>query len=269
MSGTRNIPEHIKREVRRRCGFGCVICGAPIYEYDHMKEWSVVKEHEADDITLLCSNHHTEKTKGLLPTELLRKYDKNPYNIKHGKSASNRLYFYGNYCRFILGGNTFVTENYGYYPSLLVPLVIDGEPLFSFTLFKGELFLNAKIYDKDNNLMLVIKNNHLAYSLGNWDVTFIGSTLTLRQAERDILLKLTFETPNTVIVDRGKLYYNGASVLLHKDKLLVGEKENNQFIGSTVKNLPIGFSIGEQSFDGVRTGVRISLINRHSAYKNK
>ena len=61
------IPSGIQREVRQRCGFGCVICGMPLYEYEHMKEWAIVREHVADDITLLCDQHHREKTSGLLP----------------------------------------------------------------------------------------------------------------------------------------------------------------------------------------------------------
>jgi len=32
----RNIPLPIQREVRQRCGFGCVICGTLLYEYDHI-----------------------------------------------------------------------------------------------------------------------------------------------------------------------------------------------------------------------------------------
>ncbi len=66
---SRNIPLPIQREVRQRCGFGCVICGFPLYEYDHLKGWPNVQEHIASDITLLCDKHHREATSGLLPRE--------------------------------------------------------------------------------------------------------------------------------------------------------------------------------------------------------
>lgn len=42
---SRNIPLSIQRKVRQRCGFGCVICGMPLYEYEHMAEWAQVKRH--------------------------------------------------------------------------------------------------------------------------------------------------------------------------------------------------------------------------------
>jgi len=49
---SRNISLPIQREVRQRCGFGYVICGFPLYGYDHLKDWANFKEHIANDITL-------------------------------------------------------------------------------------------------------------------------------------------------------------------------------------------------------------------------
>ncbi|MGU5889575.1 hypothetical protein, partial [Aeromonas hydrophila] len=83
---SRNIPLPIQREVRQRCGFGCVICGMPLYEYEHMEEWANVKRHVAEEITLLCDQHHREKTGGLLPKEVVRDANKNPFNLRKGVS---------------------------------------------------------------------------------------------------------------------------------------------------------------------------------------
>lgn len=74
----RKIPLPIQREVRQRCGFGCVICGVPSYEYHHMKGWATVKEHVAEDITLLCDGHHREVTSGLLPEEKVSEANARP-----------------------------------------------------------------------------------------------------------------------------------------------------------------------------------------------
>src|SRR5207248_2332597 len=32
----------MKREIRQRCGFGCVLCGRPLYTYEHMEGWARV-----------------------------------------------------------------------------------------------------------------------------------------------------------------------------------------------------------------------------------
>lgn len=58
------IPEDVKRQVRQRCAFGCVICGLPVYHYDHMTAYHVVKEHDAANITLLCASHHDQRPVG-------------------------------------------------------------------------------------------------------------------------------------------------------------------------------------------------------------
>ena len=69
----RTIPESIKRKVRQRCGFGCVICGIGLYEYEHFApEYKDAKSHAPEGITLLCPNHHARKTIGRLSLETIK-----------------------------------------------------------------------------------------------------------------------------------------------------------------------------------------------------
>ena len=64
---SRNIPSAVQREVRQRCGFGCVVCGSAIYDYEHFDpEFAEAKAHEAGRIALLCPTDHARKRKGLL-----------------------------------------------------------------------------------------------------------------------------------------------------------------------------------------------------------
>ena len=104
---SRNIPLPIQREVRERCGFGCVVCGLPLYEYDHLVDWATVHSHVADDITLLCDRHHREKTSGLLPAEAVLEANSNPHNLQQGVSEPYDLHFAGEGCQVIAGGNRF------------------------------------------------------------------------------------------------------------------------------------------------------------------
>lgn len=70
---TRPIPLPVKRQVRRRDGFGCINCGSALYTYDHFDpEFQDAVAHTADGIWLLCSNCHLRKTKGLLSMQTLR-----------------------------------------------------------------------------------------------------------------------------------------------------------------------------------------------------
>lgn len=254
----RNIPANIKREVRKRCGFGCVMCGAPIYEYEHMKEWAKYKEHRAEDITLLCPNHHAEKTKGLLPIKIVREKNNNPFNLKNKRSKPTGLYFSGNSCSFVIGGNVFKMKSVSEFPTFLLPILIDGHPILCFNLFKGQLSLNANIYDKNNKLVLKISDNELEYSVDVWDITFISNTLTINQAQRDILLRIKFEPTNTVIIEKAKLYYNEVEVIVEKTKIIIGGKYQNEFSNNVSKNVPVGLFIGKDIDLEVAAAIRMS-----------
>lgn len=217
---SRNIPLPIQREVRQRCGFGCVICGMPLYEYEHMSEWAQVHRHVADEITLLCDQHHREKTGGLLPKGILQKANANPFNLREGVSKPYNLHFSGNQAEIVIGGNSFTCEDQGY-GTVMVPISIDGVALIGLILGDGHLLLNVVAFDEFNSPVLHIKNNQLFYSTSPWDIQLISTTLTIREAHRKILLELEFSPPNKVTVTRGRFLRNGIEVLVRPENILI------------------------------------------------
>jgi len=70
----REIPAAVKRTVRQACGFGCMVCGEAIYEYEHIDpEFAEAKEHSPDAIGLLCPTCHARVTRRLYsPPQRLR-----------------------------------------------------------------------------------------------------------------------------------------------------------------------------------------------------
>ena len=150
---SRNIPLPIQREVRQRCGFGCVICGMPLYEYEHMEEWALVKRHVADEITLLCDQHHREKTNRLLPKEVVRKANTEPFNLREGVSKPYLLHFSGEEAIVEIGGNTFSCVDQGY-GTAMVPISVDGTPLIGLILADGHFLLNLVIFNEYNSPVL-------------------------------------------------------------------------------------------------------------------
>jgi hypothetical protein len=69
---SRNIPEHVKAEVRKACNYGCVLCGRIPYHYDHLNiPYAEAKEHAADDIVLLCVEHHDAKTRNIISADII------------------------------------------------------------------------------------------------------------------------------------------------------------------------------------------------------
>ncbi|PGN13198.1 cell division protein [Bacillus cereus] len=264
---SRAIPQSIQREVRQRCGFGCVICGNPIFDYDHMKEWSKVKEHVAEDITLLCAEHHRAVTTRLLPRKVVLEANENPYNLSQGHSTPMKLYYAGNTCEFFIGGNRFIMDSPKGFPGQLVPIMVDGIPLLNFIFVGGQLLLNVQLFDENNEVILLIKENQLVYGIESWDIQMVGRTLTIRERARKILVNITFETPNKVIVDKARILYNGAEILIKQDEMLVGNTmcymKNNTF-----KNIPIGVCIGDTPYPAL-VGISLSDINRYSKQSEK
>jgi hypothetical protein len=252
------IPRAIAREVRQRCGFGCVVCGLPLYDYEHMEEWSVVKRHVATEITLLCNQHHREKTSGLLPIEMVREANADPYNLRAGVSPPYPLHFAGDTCETTIGSNTFTlpalregeTDD-----RLFFPLVVDGEALLSFLVESGRLLLSLSVYDDFNYLALRIADNQLQYSVRPRDIEFVGRRLTLRTAQKHVLLEMRLEVPNRVVIDRGRFLRNGAELLVRPNGVRIESLGGTSFSGTratgrgayagiVVGPLPAGFGVG-------------------------
>ena len=217
---SRNIPLPIQREIRQRCGFGCVICGIPLYEYEHMEEWANVQRHVADEITLLCDQHHREKTAGLLPKEAVREANDKPYNLKDGVSKPYDLHFSGAQAEILIGGNGFTCEDQGY-GTIMVPISVDGTPLIGFVIADGHLLLNLVIFDEFNCPVLHINNNQLFYSVSPWDIQLVGKKLSIREAHRKILIEIEFQPPNKVVITRGRFLRNGVEILVRPTNILI------------------------------------------------
>jgi trigger factor len=83
------IPADVLRRVRQRCGFGCVICGLPFYDVDHIVDYTDMRIHDEDNLTLLCQNHHRAKTpkNRRLSLETVRRYDADPHNRRYGTTG--------------------------------------------------------------------------------------------------------------------------------------------------------------------------------------
>ena len=241
----RNIPLSIQRTVRQRCGFGCVICGFPLYEYDHIKGWANVHEHVAEDITLLCDLHHREATSGLLPRDKIIEANKAPHNLQSGISKPLQLHFEGDSCEVHIGGNYFTTKMSGDYTES-IPIIVDGIPLIAFILQDGHLLLNVNLFDEYNQLVLRIVNNQLFYSISPWDIKIVGKTLTIREKARKMLIRMTYEPPNKVVIDKGRFLCNGVEILVDSDQILV--TNNNTLIsGCSSTNCHGGLIIGPTS----------------------
>lgn len=233
------IPDPIRREVRQRCGFGCVICGCPVYDYEHMLEWSIVKRHVASEITLLCDKHHRAKTSRLLSPEIVKRANEKPFNLNRSASAPDPLYFEGEKAIVNIGDCTFSTLYNGNETSLTALQILD-KPIIKVTLMDGHYLLDIELFNKNNELLLSIKSSILEYSVGTWDIEFEGNTLTIREGSRDIFVEIAFESPDTVSIKRGNVYFKSVNVKISPRGLKIGTSEISQV---HIENVLIGIWI--------------------------
>lgn len=257
----RNIPEPIKRAVRQRCGFGCVICGLPIYDYDHKPGFARVRRHVAEEITLLCPTHHAEKTRGLLTNAQVEAADLTPFNRGTGSTSPYSLWFGGTEPPIILMiGFTFTCVTDKRRPTWMWPLCLNGYKPFGFTLDEGGLLLNVDVRDSRHAQALVIRDSVMRVSSDVWDATLVGQTLTIREQAQSFLVEMDFNPPNVVRVNRYYCKAFGSQIDVKPDSITVsgGELPNVTDIGGIRSRVDanIGMLFGDKPL-GMTAGIRV------------
>lgn len=263
-----HMPEAIRRAVRQRCGFGCVICGHPLYHVDHLIEYSVVEEHDPENLTLLCTNHHAEKTNGLLSLEQVRASNQVPYNRQRNASPPYLLNYEGSSAKVAIGGVVAVRTKL-YDEETFIALMIDDRPLVFFRRQDNALLLSAQIFDRYNRITLVIADNELVYGTDNWDVRLEGNRLTLWQAERQPFLTIRFDVPNTITFLDSRIMCNGAVIDVREGEAYLGTPQSTtQVQNMHVVDSDIALAVGEIP-EGLRGGFRLAGVDRYSEFPRR
>lgn len=197
---SRDIPDAIMREVRQRDGFGCVVCGLAIVDYDHVApEFNEAREHSSSGIVSLCPGCHGRKTRGLLSTETILDAMQKPKAKQRGFSfdsfdigRSHPVIVFGN----VLARNTPVI------------LRMNGQDVLSVRppLDEGQPFLiDARFANEFGQKILWIDSNNWHVPISNWDVKASGRTIELRQVAGRFSLILRCDPPNKLTIERFRM----------------------------------------------------------------
>lgn len=227
----RYIPADIKREVRQACAFGCVICRCPLYEYDHIEEYSVVGEHKAENLALLCPNCHFKKGKKQISKEWIReckssaknrfltsdRIQKVPYTIDLGSNLITSF----------KGGVIFYCRNFGYLKM--------G--------FTDSLSLSGVFYGADGIVALAIEDNELRLNNHIWDIEYTGSTIIFRHALRDVFLSVDINSDKKLIAITGKYFINDIPITISNKGICLDG--NPIVLENIVQNANLGLVITE------------------------
>ena len=236
----RQIPDGVKREVRQRCGFGCVLCASSIFDYEHFDpDFTRAREHRPEGITLLCPSCHAKKTRNLMSARRVREADQTPaakakkYGFSEIEGTPNRPFvrFAGMLLR-----------------NCITPVRIRGFPILSFEEAEaagGPYRLSASFFNERGRPSLFIRKNEWQVLADTWDVEVVGSSVTVRNGPGQIALQLRFVPGVGLLVDRLEMHCAGYRLSGNAETLEVVPPNGGllSFTGCISDNCNIGLAL--------------------------
>lgn len=245
MKFQRAIPYSIKRKVRQACGFGCAICGHPIFEYDHIIPFSKVKEHKVANLCCLCPNHHADKTRKLIDEKLIAKARNNPFNLRNKNVTTHPFFFYGDECVIEIGSfynycqrGADKSKIYEY-----APLVMANEEIIKIKFGPEDfLLLDLLVKNSNNEIVVAIIENELITKLNFWDIEFKGQILTVKERREhgvEIFFEMTIDAPSRIAIRKAHLYNKWSQIKVQGD-YIIDMKNKGRFSNSAAINCRYG-----------------------------
>lgn len=237
---SRTVPGDMRREVRQRCGFGCVRCGLGLYDYEHFDpDFKDATEHSAHGITLLCMQCNQKRRRGVLSVESVRVANVNPRCFEQG--FSNEAFDFGQQpIEIVFAGVTFVDCNH--------LIEVDEFPILSINppeAPSAPYRLSGRFADKDGDITLKIEDNAWSAGADNWDVECIGPRITIRNGPRDIALILKAEPPTRLVVERLNMQFEGVFLRGRNEQLEISSDGNrwSRFTACSIQSCAVGISL--------------------------
>jgi hypothetical protein len=194
---TRDIPAHVKLAVRRECGFGCVICGLAIAQYEHFDPpFKDAGAHDPAGIALLCGGCHDKKTHGFWSASKVAEARRDPITFKNGY-ARDALDLQSPFVLRI-GSSSFEDVS-------TIVRTREGEYWFQIEEPEAEtapIRLSVVFFDRDGRPSLEIQENEWRCFTGQWDTQVKGKTITVRHGPGNIVLELVAEPRHGIHLTR-------------------------------------------------------------------
>ena len=221
----RDIPDQVKLAVRQACGFGCVLCGAPVVQYDHFApEFKDARAHDPAGIALLCGSCHDRKTRRRTSAAAVAKARAAPFALREGFVREPLEIGAGDVT--VMLGEMRVTR-------CPVILRVRGKDVISIDppeLAGGPHRVNAAFANTSGHPLCRIIDNEIELRVSPWDIEFVGPTPIVKSAPGAIALSLTTIPGEGLRVDQMDIVQAGLRVRIEAngDVVLPGE---NRFRG--------------------------------------
>lgn len=216
----RDIPDSIKREIRQRSKFGCVICRAGIFDYEHIDpEYSDAKTHNPDNICCICTACHAKVTRSHFSKAYVRK----KYNEVAAADDTeipppfDDLDFHDGKAELKIGGIS-------YDPGVTAVVKYHGKEIFSISPSDGTdaAGINAIFLDDDGEETLKILDNVWHGAVKAWDTEVVGSRIKVRKRKGVFALVLRLEPPGRIVIEKLDMRVADAHILVSEQSHAVG-----------------------------------------------
>ncbi len=214
---SRDIPNIVKREVRQRDCFGCVLCGNPIIQYEHVKpEYKDAKSHDPKGITLLCGGCHDSVTRKIIPKYEILEAMKNPFSKQQG--IASRPFSISKVPPIIKIART-ESQNCKTIIKILgeevlsIKAPIDDSPYYS-------LYFNLK--DNNGTQILLINDNEMVLSSKVFDIKIEGNSVVIYNEDEEKVLALANHLPslpsepNIIEIEKLNMIHKGIEIEFYK-----------------------------------------------------
>jgi hypothetical protein len=209
---SRDIPEEIKRIVRKECGFGCVTCGRPVAQYDHFDPpFADAREHKAAGIALVCGACHDKRTRGIWSSEKIAAARKSP--ITFAGSPERDTFDISDPLTLWVGSSSASNVR-------SIVRTYEGDRWLSVAAPEvpgGPVLLSAEFFDPNGALALEIRDNEWLPAIGQWDTEVEGRRITVRRAPGEIVLQLRTDPPHGFHVERLRMEKFGLGITIDPD----------------------------------------------------
>lgn len=212
----RRIPEDVKKEVRNKCGFGCVVCGTPIYDYAHIVPYRDIEEHDPSNIILLCRNHHSMESTGLVNIEDYRSYISSPFNYRKEAHFPFDLFLSGRKREISIGTNS-IELNSPEFDTLCELFRFDELVLMSISTHSNELLFNFDVTNFYGTKSIGIRENNPSINDARniEDLEWISDRLRVR-AFNSYTMDVEFNNDGRITINELSMKIPGGN--FHHDK---------------------------------------------------
>jgi hypothetical protein len=215
---SRNIPADIKREIRKRSKFGCVICRQGFYTYEHIDPpFANATEHDPSKICCLCGTCHLAVTREQYSKEYIKSSYAKIQQQTNIAPPSGPLDFHDGTAELLIGSLM-------YSPAVKTVLRYYGYNLISVKPGKdGEQgSISAVFTDSHGAVALQLIENEWIGSLDAWDIDVVGPRITVRREKGDVVLKLRLDPPGCLVIEHLDMRFRSCHILASEKTYAIG-----------------------------------------------